>query len=632
MKKKNLLRGVLSNTNLRITSVVTIISIAFIIITVRILILTFGKSDGTKEGQNFQRGMITDINNIPIAFSEERYNLYYNPKKGILDNETITSISKILGDKVNTAQIYSGLDKKKTFLLARYAEKNIINHLIELKLPGILVDRVNYRLYPYDNFLSQTLGFVGHDGEGLHGLEFKYNEFLNYRENPGYERSLVLNINLDFQKKIGDLIKSTVKKNGADYGSIIVQELQTGHLVGLANYPNFNLNFFEKYPNQAFLNRANTYLLEPGSIFKIFFAAYLIEKFNPTLNEKKYNCEGYYELSNGEIIKCHGVHGAISLQDIIKYSCNSGIIQATEDISPEEMFSFLKRLHIGESHGVDLPGESRGIILDLENWGIRTRATIPLGHGIAISPIHLINIFSALIGKGYLYQPHVVRSKNEYQNGKLIYKEEVESKVINKIISDEISRKVVNLLYYGTIKDSTGYSSRSTGFEQVFGKTATSQLANIAKGGYYTNRYHSMFAGGYPIENPKYSILVVVSRPKKEYYGGTVAAPIYAQVVEAINTHYNLTEERNVETIKSILSKESPNDAYIEEFLSERIPNFINLSTRKAITLLEDFKKIQKQKNIKVKYHLKGSGYVAQQTPPPGSPIKHNLTITLMFK
>lgn len=631
--------------NSRLALVFILAGITGIIILVRVFNLTFFSPVITGGSQTQKRGLIKDIENNVLALSEESYNLYYNPRENTLSSDEIRKLIQIIPN-LNTAEVATKLkvsesipkNQRRTFLLKRFTDKDTVNEIqkinttLNIGFKGIQVDKIFQRIYPYDSLLSQTLGFVGYDGSPFYGIEDYYDGFLRYVPLEGYEKAIALNIKIEFQKKLEDLIIQSVRENNADYGSIIVQKINTGRIIGLANYPDFNPNNFVKYPTASFLNRANSFLVEPGSIFKIFFIAYLIEKFNPSLTEKKYHCKGYYELSNGEVIKCHDTHGDISIEDIIKYSCNSGIIEATEDLTPEEMFNFMRRFAIGDSHGIDLPSESKGLILNQKDWGVRTKATIPLGQGLALTPLHLINIFSALIGNGYLYQPKIARYLEEYENGKLLNRKEIQPEIINKIISEEVSKKIVSLLHYGTIKGSTGYSSRNTGFEQVFGKTATSQLANLSSGGYYTNRYHSMFAGGYPLNNPQYAVLVVVSQPSKEYYGGKVAAPIFANVIEALNKHYNLTAERNVESYRNLILEENVNDEYVEENLVDQVPNLIGLSIRKAVALMEDFKKVQTERNIKVTYKLSGSGFVAKQSPAPGTQVKDQVNFKLIFR
>lgn len=622
-----------NKNNKRIHIVLSIFGLIIFLIILRLFQLTFFEKGITHNITPNKRSSIVDIKNSTLAFSEERYNIYLSGKKAPLSQNQISNLSRIFyQNKKIIARINQAQKDKKVILLDRYTTKETFNKIKKINLPSVLIDKVLYRHYPYNQLLSQTIGFVGHDGSGFYGLEYKYNNFLNYQADYSIEKKLVLNINSDFQRKIEKIIKKSIIKNNATYGNILVQEVKTGRIIAIANYPQINLNKFKESSQESYLNKAVSYLVEPGSIFKIFYIAYLMEKHKFSLSEKRYHCKGYYELPNGEIIKDHGVHGDVSIEDIIKYSCNAGMIQAIEKLEPNEMYNFLTRFKIKENHGIDLPNETKGLIVPLKNWGLRTKATIALGQGLAITPLYLINMFSALIGNGYLYSPKIVRYKELYRSGELIEREEIVPRIINKVISSEVSQKVTKLLHFGTIKGSTGYSSRQSGFEEVFGKTATSQLADFTKGGYHTNRYHSMFIGGYPIQNPKYSVLVVVSQPQKEYYGGKVAAPIFSKVIEELAQYYELNSERTIEKYKNFLIEENPSDEFIEEKLYRKIPNFHGMSIRKAVVLLEDFKKIQAKKGVQVGYKIKGNGFVNTQTPPPESFIKKNQTIILNFK
>ena len=634
--------------NKRFNIFIISISILFCIIILRLVYLFVFSNDlmsfKSSKFSYLKSGSIEDSNGNILAYSLPKYNLYVNPKKIIsqFDREVLGELIDLT--KVDTTYVAKKINKNKVFLLKRFFDKEKINDIYNLKANFLLIDKVYQRIYPNKDLLSHVIGFAGFDGIGLSGIEFSYRNKLSYTNLTKVSESIKikLNIDRDLQQSIEKQLEKTVKESEAKSGVAIVLEVLTGKVVVMANYPTFDLNYFYKESPEMFRSQAVSELVEPGSIFKAFAVAYLIEykKVNPY--EKRYFCQGDYKLSNGEIIKSTGVHGRVSLKDVLKYSCNSGIIQAMEDVSKDEFYNFLKMFGLGGKTKIDLPGEIKSILPEPKDWGIRTKATIPMGHGIALSPLHILSAFSALVGDGYLYSPRIVDSISFYEGEEMIEKEAVNPQLIGKVLSEETSRKMVDLLVYGTVKGSTGYLSRKSGLKEVFGKTSTSQRVNLQKGGYYKDRYHSLFAGGYPKSAPKYTIIVLMTEPKNDHSGGRVAAPFFSKVVEEIARAYHLTDERVVEKRDNIdfaKVKSSTNLVVFNELSKnmfdnrlKKIPNFKGLSLRKTMVLLFDFISNQKVKGIKVNYKIYGSGFVYKQIPLAGKSIKNEEVIEIFFK
>ncbi len=617
-----------SSYNFRVIFIYFCFTFLLLAVGVRIIYFKVNSFNVKKNADNhLARGQIVDSQNNVLAFSETRYNVYFNGKKSNIQELDIVNLIDTFNLKREKLEEF--IADRKVVLLKRFASKNYVQEVLKINQNNLLlIDKVEYRRYPYKNLLAQTLGFVGYDGEGLSGLELEYNDVLEYNPDEIKSKKIAININKDFQRELELILQKAVIQNGAKAGTIIVQEIYTGKVVGIANYPTFDLNQFNSTDKRLFRDLSVSTIIDPGSIFKAIFSAYLMEKHNVDPTEKKYHCKGYYELKNGEIIKCNAHHGDVSLEDIIKFSCNAGIIQATEVISNEEMYAFLKKLFIGEKLGVDLPSEVKSQVPPLEEWGLRTRATIPIGHGIAVSPLQLSAIFSAFIGNGNMMQPQIIKGvqlEQGYQQNDIL----AEPKVLAKILKEETTSKLVDLLVLGTLKGSTGSGARNTGLEEVFGKTGTSQLVNYTSGGYYTDRYHSTFAGGYPVSSPKYSILIVINTPKKEYYGGKVAAPLYAQVVEKLIFHYRLPNERVIQKYDQQLIQQNIYNENVVELFGDLVPNFSNLSLRNSLVLFGNLKKAS-GKDISI--NTEGIGYAYKQIPRANSSVTNNAEITIYFR
>ncbi len=602
----------------------------------------FGSAPSVSNYKSDYRAKITDVNGNVLAYSELRYNVYFDARKEITAEERVALIDFF---NIDNQQLDDLISKKKVILVKRFATKNYVNSLSRINRRNIfLVDKVLERKYPYNDLLSHSLGFVGYDQKGLSGLELAYERDLTEKDlvaaGEGVDKQIVLNINKDFQKEVEEILKKNVTQNEAVSGSIIVQEVNTGKVIALANYPSFDLNQFYKYNNKQFRNLSTSTIIDPGSIFKVIFSAYLMENFQIPANEKRYFCEGYYELENGERIKCHARHGSVSLEDIIKFSCNSGIIEAMEIVSNKEMYEFLSRLGIGEKSGIDLPGEVRSRMPKLNEWGLRTRATIPLGQGLSISPIQLSSIFSAFIGNGEILQPRIVEGIGfESSAGGDRFFSEPE-RVVARAVDEQTVQNIIKLLVLGTVKGSTGNSARNTGLEEVFGKTGTSQLVNYISGGYYTDRYDSIFAGGYPSTSPQYSVLVVINQPKKEYYGGKVAAPIYAEVIEELIFYYGLNNERVVEYFGNSIDEniyDNDNDESIVGLYGDLMPDLVGLSLRESLVIIDNLKKSNQPKSNQpsdeaLNLNISGNGYVFRQEPLANESLKSYTNINLYLR
>ena len=369
------------------------------------------------------------------------------------------------------------IESKKISLLKRYASKEQYREISKLKSKSILVDDVFQRFYPENSLLAKTLGFSGDDAIGLYGIEFYYDDFLSFKENSDFlNKTLHLNISKRLQKKIENQLDVYLKSIKATKGIVIVQDVETKNIIALVNLPHFDINHFKQYKKTMFANEAISSAIEPGSIAKIFFTAYLLEKKKITLTNQFY-CEGYYEINKEEKIKCSQKHGRVNIEDILRYSCNTGIIKACESLKNKEIYQWLKNLSLGEKIGIDLPAENTGILPAKKNWDLRTRALIPIGHSINMTPIQIINLFSSMISDGILYSPKVARLFQWRRSVDHQHETEaIVSNPIRPIVSPQTVAEIIALLRFGSDEKSTGYLAQKNNPFSVIGKTSTSQL------------------------------------------------------------------------------------------------------------------------------------------------------------
>lgn len=653
------------------TAIISLFLVAFVIIFIRVVVLTtiydqktapppadkknyFNTTveqlirqpidnEKTFDEKSIKRAEIEDRNGHTLAYSLLRYNIYYNGRKDLTINQTSKRrIAKLLN--IDIGLIEEAIEEKKVVLLSRYANKEIFQKIYALRLPTLLTEKVLAREYPEGSLMAQTLGFMGYNGVGLTGIENSYQPVLRIDDKEAWQSGdlkLRLTIDRDLQYTIERRLRAALRKHQAKFVTAIVEDVNNGEILAMATAPSFNLNNFTQTDQRLFYNPATSQLLEPGSVFKAFSLGKLLndhteQDWDQFLSEKRYFCPGYYVTKNGETIQCTGIHNDVSLYDIIRLSCNAGMMQAMESYSINELHSYFTSLKIGRKTGIDLPGESWGILPPSNKWGSRTKATITIGQGVAITPIQLINSFSTLINGGNQTTPHLAKELRYYQTGVLIKKKEVAKKITPNIINEKVSKALVDALVYGTTRDSTGQASRKTGLNKVFGKTGTSQKVNLIEGGYYTNRYDSIFAGGYPKEDPQYAVLVLLSEPKKQYQGGLAAAPLFAEIVDDIVRTRSINKERKIETIENKKINQPRSDEIISQILNglqinqyTRVPDFHSLSLRQVLLLLEEIKNGRKALGKPFDYRLLGSGYVIKQSPPAGELFKDDETLII---
>ena len=608
----------------------------------------YKKQLGPKQNGKFlKRAEIEDRNGHTLAYSLLRYNIYFDGRKDISINQTsINKIAELLG--IESQKISDAMEQERVVLLKRNTTKAIANKIYELRLSSLLTEKVLARKYPEGNLLSHAIGFMGFNGDGLTGIEKTYDEILKISKNETWQSGdirLRLTVDRDLQFSVEQRLKKARTKHQAKYALALIQDIHTGEILSMAAEPSFDLNNFNKVDEQLFFNPTISELIEPGSVFKAFFLAQILKNLDEQeiknrLERKSYFCEGYYMTENGEHIQCTGVHGAVSLLDIIRYSCNAGMMLAMEDFSSSDMRDFLANLHVGDKVNIDLPGESKGILPTLDQWGQRTKATITIGQGVALTPLQLINSFSQLINGGKSLQPYLVKEIQYYKGGEMMDRLSPKKTKESGIPSQLISKMVVKALVEGTVAGSTGRQSRKTGLMSVFGKTGTSQQVNLENGGYFTDRYNSLFVGGYPSESPKYAILVALIDPKIEHQSGLSSAPLFAEVADDLIRALPAYDERLVikmhsetktgnnfqleDTVNELEKKEKHVSSLAEGLAInnfERMPDFTDLSLKQSLWLLNKLKIGREKRNLDLISELLGTGFVIRQTPLPGEKI-----------
>jgi cell division protein FtsI/penicillin-binding protein 2 len=432
-----------------------------------------------------------------------------------------------------------------------------------LKLSGIFLDSEDIRFYPQQNLLSQTLGFVGYKGDkkaGLYGLERYFEDDLagtsgELREEKdtggawifGSTRqllpardgaNLVLTVDKTIQFKAENVLKDAVAKHGADGGCVIVVNPKTGAILAMANYPDFNPNEYNKVEDpKLYLNTAVTGNYEPGSVFKPLTMA-------AAVNENKVGPDTTYEDKGAVVIDNYTIknsdnkaHGIQTMTQVLGESLNTGVIFAKDQIGNAEFFKYIKRFGFGRETGIELP-EMVGNLDNLKADIKVNFATASFGQGISVTPIQLIQAFTALANEGKMMKPYIVQAKIT-PDGKV---QSTEPRAVDNVITSKTAN-VVSAMLVDVVENGHGKKAGVPGY-YIAGKTGTAQVPKKDGRGYEENNNIGSFIGYGPVENPQFLMLVRIDHPRDVTFAETTAAPAFGELAQFILNYYHIPPTR----------------------------------------------------------------------------------------
>jgi cell division protein FtsI (penicillin-binding protein 3) len=595
-----------------------------------------------------KRGTISDQKGEELAVSIEVDSVYADPQKVVDPVKTAQSLGSLL--QTDPEELREKLRGKSSFeWIQRKIAPKEVDEIKALHLPGISFLKENKRFYPNAQLASHVIGFVGLDSKGLEGVESQYDTILNgdrqvwtpTKDARGREivdripsqegdhyRNLVLTLDKHIQHLVEAELSRTVQKWGAQGGFAIVMEPGTGKVLSMAVYPSFNPNQFLQYHAKAWRNRAVADTFEPGSMFKTFLAAAVIEEKIVQPTDSFYCENGSYTVYD-RTIHDHSRHGWLTFQQIIKVSSNIGASKVGEKIGKDGFYRYIKAFGFGEKTRIGLPGESRGILQHPRYWSPVALDTISFGQGISVTGIQLISAFSAIANGGFLMKPIFVQKITD-EKGQTV--QSFQPEVVRRVIAEETAKKVAALLKATTEKGGTAEGAVPAGFE-VAGKTGTAQKADSLLKGYSEDRYTSGFIGFAPAEDPKVAVLVVIDEPQGNNFGGVVAAPAFKEIAGKVLPYLNVFPKGTLivkNEAEFIPRKGSPNPDPLPEEVKmgkgmarEVMPDLTGLSMRSAMSRIEG-------RGLIVR--VSGNGKVVDQTPKPGVVIEKGDICYLKFQ
>ena len=490
-----------------------------------------------------RRGTITDANGIELAVSEPAMDVAATPYLIEDATKAARELSPILGRPED--ELLRDMARRDTgfVYLARRVPAAQADRAEKLKLPGLEFIPEYRRIYPRNWMASQLLGAVGTDGNGLAGLEYLFNKPLRGSDGerrmvkdalgnpiemrdttpvrPGTPVKLTLDANLQDQaEQVLAQVGETWRPKGA---TAIVMDPNSGAILALANWPRVNANDLAGAPAYASQDRAISVNYEPGSTFKAFTVAAALEDGKVT-PDTPFNIPPVLQFSDRQIhdAEDHG-YETDTVAQILKVSSNIGAVLIGQRVGARSFSRWVERFGFGKPTGIDLPGEQSGIVLPLSHYSGSSMGNLPMGQGIAVTPMQMATAYAAIANGGILRKPHIVEAVGGH------HRPEPKGK---RIISEATAASIRSMLEGVLGPGGTASGAAIPGY-QLAGKTGTANKVDPVTGQYSDSKYVSSFVGFAPAEHPRLLVAVMVDEPSTgSIFGGTVAAPAWKQITE----------------------------------------------------------------------------------------------------
>jgi cell division protein FtsI (penicillin-binding protein 3) len=484
------------------------------------------------------RGTIFDRMGVQLAIGEQATTVYADPRQIRNARRVAVDAGKTLN--IDPNKIYPQLlDKKQSFVyVQRKADAERAAALQRRGLAGLDFYPEERRFYPQHTVAAQVLGYAGIDNNGLAGLELGLDKQLSGHpgketivrdpfgrtidvvsstpEQPGHDVFLTLDHTL--QANVESVLRTTVARWHALDGTAIVLDPQTGGILAMAVAPGFDANSFSSVPSSMQRNRAVTDTYEPGSTFKVVTYA-------AALSDHVVNPGSSFSLPPSIQVADRTIDEAeprptetMTVAEMLARSSNVGTIMLAQLLGSKRLAGWIDRFGFGRPTGIDFPGESSGIVLPLAHWSGSTIGNVPIGQGIAVTPIQMAAMYAALANRGIWVQPHLV----DHIRGR-----RVKPPARHRIISPGVARELLDMLQ-GVVSGGTGEEAAVPGY-LVAGKTGTAAKPDPS-GGYSDTKYVASFVGIVPASAPRLVVLVSINEPQGQIFGGVVAAPAFRDI------------------------------------------------------------------------------------------------------
>ncbi len=573
-----------------------------------------------------ERGSITDRKGRLIAMETRLWSITgWKPEMKNIP-QTAALLGSVLNEKPeDIAKLIKNSSSRFLYIKRKAApsESDAVRRLIENKqLPGIQLQEDFGRHYPMKELAAPLIGYVGTDNVGLDGIEYAFDRSLG----PGgmtldakrlYGHTVRLTLDMDTQYLVERIALESMQKHKPDSLMVLVANAQTAEILAWVSLPSFDPNTFTSSTRQQRINRPLTVAYEPGSVFKIFSWAVLLDK-GVVFPESVFDTRGGYEPA---IFRKYGIppitdlsdYGVLDLAGALIHSSNVAVAQAGEDIASEDFYTSLKNFGFGSPTGLPLPGESHGLLNPVSQWSPRSRPTISIGQEVGVSAVQILAAATTLANGGVLLQPRIVKDVTTV-DGSVV--KEYPRNPVREVISPKTARLMLDLMEK-TVSDPGGTARRAAvpGL-RISAKSGTAQIADPQTGKYSDKRFLSSTLALFPTEKPQLIVYVVLENPQGEsIYGAQTAAPMVSSIARTLAPLYGIAMAGNtVINHPGKVQVSNPRPAPI----GSTLPDLTGYSKRMLLNYLN---------HPDIKWTIEGEGWVRFQFPPPGTPVEKDMSV-----
>lgn len=501
------------------------------------------------------RGAIYDRNGNVLATSVATKQVILNPSNATSDHTKLAEkVASVIGGDAKAYKTALDNSKSQYYLAARQVDSDVAAQLEGLD--GVELVDDSKRVYPYGEVAGQVVGVSNTDGEGLTGLELKYNDILKgvdgsivvqrglygqpipggvEKETPARNgQDIITSIDLELQQYAERKVQAAVDEWQADSGSFVVLDAATGEIYAIGSTPYLDASNYSKADSNAFQLKPVNSLYEPGSTFKCVTAAALVNE-GAITPDTQISIPAALYVDDYRISDSHE-HGAetVSFREVIAESLNTGTVIASRLIGSQKLYEYIGRFGFLEKPTVDYPGAARTLLLDVGDWNAATAANVPFGQGISVSMLQLTRALSALANKGVMCSPHLVIS--EPQNSSFS-----EDWPTETVVSEQTCATVTDMLK-SVVTEGTGSNAAIDGYT-VAGKTGTSQKIDEETGTYSNSEYVTSFFGWLPNTDCTLVCCIALDNPKTEAGGGLVAGPVFSNIMSFACDRYKVAPD-----------------------------------------------------------------------------------------
>jgi cell division protein FtsI (penicillin-binding protein 3) len=594
-----------------------------------------------------RRGAIVDRSGHPLAVSVDAESIYAVPQDIEDAAGTATALGRALSlDAGARRDLQAQLEKTRAFVwVRRKVDPTVARAVRALQLDGVGLLTENRRYYPQRELAAHVIGYVGLDNTGMSGIEYTFENAirgraakvvirtdarrraLDHTEKPSTEgHTVVLTIDESIQHVVERELERSVQETGSIAGVAVVMDPRTGEILALANRPTFNPNKFGAYPSSRWRNRAVADAYEPGSMFKIITAAAGLEEKVVDPDEMIDCGHGFLEVA-GIRINDHKVFDQLSFRDVMAKSSDVGVARVAQRLGRDNFNRYLRHFGFGAVTGVELPGESGGLLRPLNRWSALSLPTLSFGQEIGVTALQMTAAVAAVANGGYLMKPTIIR-QIEDSEGRVV--REARPTAVRRVLDPATADRLTDILR-GVVLKGTGHRAAIPGYA-VAGKTGTAQ--KVEPSGKYSMVDHvASFVGFVPASRPALVVLVSLDTPKgPANEGGDVAAPLFARIAEPALRRLAVSPDDPDRVLRATglpsenvhLAAYEPVPAASPTSPSEPgfMPDLRGASAREGATSAA---------RLGLIVELKGSGRVVKQAPEPGAEIEAGMTCVLQL-